>query len=77
MADGLAFGVGLVGAEIARLSNEQAQRYPLIYRWDRQGCKGQRCRVLARGAKGSVLLEFASSQRMVTSGMALKRAEPR
>ena len=32
MADGLAFGVGLVGAEIARLSNEQAQRYPLIYR---------------------------------------------
>jgi hypothetical protein len=47
--------------------------YPLIYRWDRQGHKGQRCRVITRGAKNSVLVEFATGVRMLTSGNALRR----
>jgi hypothetical protein len=45
-----------------------------IYRWNRCGRKGQRCRVLARGAMNSCLLEFEDGWKMVTSRNALKRA---
>lgn len=47
---------------------------PYVYRWDRHGRKGQRCRVLARGAMNSCLVEFADGYRMVTSRNAIRRA---
>jgi hypothetical protein len=40
---------------------------PYIYRWDRQGRKGQFCRVLARGKMNSCLVEFEDGYQMVTS----------
>lgn len=45
-----------------------------IYRWDRHGRKGNRCRVFARGTMNSVGLEFEDGFRMVSSGNALRRA---
>jgi hypothetical protein len=48
--------------------------YPLVYRWDRQGRKGQRCRVTARGRMNSVRVEFEDGYVMITSGNALRRA---
>jgi hypothetical protein len=48
---------------------------PYIYRWDRHGRKGQRCRVLARGAMNSCLVEFADGFQMVTSRNALMKAK--
>lgn len=43
-----------------------------IYRWDRQGRKGQLCLVLARGAMNSCLCMFEDGYTMVTSRNALK-----
>ncbi|HEV7258977.1 MAG TPA: hypothetical protein VGN82_14445 [Bosea sp. (in: a-proteobacteria)] len=45
-----------------------------LYRWDRCGRKGQRCRVFARGTMNSVGLLFEDGFTMVTSGNALRRA---
>jgi hypothetical protein len=45
-----------------------------VYRWDRQGRKGERCRVTARGSMNSCLVEFADGYRMVTSRNAIKKA---
>ena len=45
-----------------------------IYRWDRQGRKGQLCLVLARGTMNSCLCKFEDGYRMVTSRNALKLA---
>lgn len=42
--------------------------------WDRPGGrKGQRCRLLAVGAKNSALVEFEDGQRFVTSRYGLRR----
>jgi len=38
--------------------------------------KGQPCRVLARGAMNSVLVEFADGLRVVTSRYAVRKAAP-
>jgi hypothetical protein len=46
-----------------------------VYRWNRCGRKGQRCRVLARGSLNSCLLEFEDGWRMVTSRNALRRTD--
>lgn len=45
-----------------------------VFRWDRHGRKGQRCRVFARGKMNSVGLVFDDGYTMVTSGNALRRA---
>jgi len=45
-----------------------------IYRWNRQGRKGQTCRVLCRGSMNSCLVEFEDGFRMVTSRNALRKA---
>lgn len=37
--------------------------------------KGQRCRVLVRGAKNSVLVEFEDGETVVTSRFAVRLAE--
>ena len=63
--------------------------FPYVYRWDKQGCKGQVCKVLARGKAANVcewpptvkllenmnsrLVEFTDGYQMVTSRNALKR----
>jgi hypothetical protein len=44
-----------------------------VYRWNRQGRKGYVCRVLARGAMNSCLVQFADGFKMVTSRNALRR----
>ena len=45
-----------------------------VYRWDRQGRKGQTCRLLARGKMNSCCVEFEDGYRMITSRNAIKRA---
>ena len=47
--------------------------FPYLYRWHRQGRKGQPCRIVARGTLNSILVEFADGTRMVTSGNAIRR----
>ena len=44
-----------------------------VYRWDRQGRKGQVCKVTARGTMNSCRLEFEDGFVMITSRNALKR----
>lgn len=46
-----------------------------IYRWDRQGRKGQPCEVLARGKMNSCLVRFPDDYTMVTSRNAIRRAK--
>ena len=43
----------------------QNMDFPYVYRLDRQGRKGQACKVLARGTKNSRLVEFEDGYRMV------------
>lgn len=44
-----------------------------IYRWNRCGRKGQRCRVTARGTMNSCRVEFEDGFVMITSRNALMR----
>lgn len=46
---------------------------PYVYRWDRQGRKGQQCKVTARGKMNSIRVEFSDGYVMVTSGNAIRR----
>ncbi|WP_414901104.1 hypothetical protein [Rhizobium cremeum] len=46
---------------------------PYIYRWNRQGRKGQPCDVLARGTMNSCCVRFADGYTMVTSRNELMR----
>jgi hypothetical protein len=48
--------------------------YPYVYRWDRQGRKGQPCAVTARGAMNSIRVVFPDGYVMITSGNAIRRA---
>lgn len=52
--------------------------FPYIYCWrnnaKRATLYGRRCRVLARGAMNSRLVEFEDGQREIVSGNALRRA---
>src|SRR5215831_506485 len=43
-----------------------------IFRWDRQGRKGRRCVILARGTMNSCLVRFEDGYMMVTSRNALE-----
>lgn len=49
------------------------QPLPYIYRWNRQGRKGQPCEVTARGTMNSCAVRFADGYTMVTSRNALRR----
>lgn len=44
-----------------------------VFRWNRLDRKGQTCRVLARGAMNSCLVEFEDGWRMITSRNAIRR----
>lgn len=46
-----------------------------VYRWNRMGRKGQRCRVLARGAMNSCAVIFEDGFRAVTSRNALAKVK--
>ena len=45
-----------------------------IYSFNRQGRKGQLCRVLVLGKMNSCLVEFEDGYRMITSRTAIRRA---
>ena len=45
-----------------------------VYRWNRCGRMGQRCRVTARGSLNSCRVEFEDGFVMITSRNAIKRA---
>lgn len=47
-----------------------------LYRWNRQGRKGQVCCVTARGTMNSCLVVFEDGYSMVTSRNAIKKVEP-
>ncbi len=48
--------------------------YPYIYRWNRQGRKGQPCRVIARAkVMNSCCVEFRDGYTMITSRNALAK----
>lgn len=52
----------------------QRDQYPYLYRWDRQGRKGQPCAVDVRTkAMNSCLVRFPDGYTMVTSRNALTR----
>jgi hypothetical protein len=60
--------------------------YPYVWRWGVKPCfewgvegpyKGKRCRVLARGKKNSVAIEFEDGHRTITSANGLMRASTR
>lgn len=44
-----------------------------VYRWDKCGRKGQRCRVTARGTLNSCRVVFDDGHVMITSRNALRR----
>ena len=51
-----------------------ADSLPYIYRWERQGRKGQQCKVTARAkVMNSICVEFADGFTMITSGNAIRR----
>lgn len=52
---------------------EAAAEQLYVYRWNRQGRKGQRCRLLARGTMNSCLLVFGDGYTMVSSRNALMK----
>ncbi len=56
-----------------------AALYPFFYRvrkW-RPEWHGLRCRIVARGARNSRLVEFADGRREVVSGNALRKVKPK
>lgn len=48
---------------------------PYIYRWNRQGRKGQHFEVIARGTMNSCCVRFADGYSMVTSRNALAKVK--
>lgn len=52
--------------------------YDYIYAWGnntkRKTMKGRRCRVLARGRKNSIMIEFENGQREIVSRNSIKKA---
>ncbi len=56
-------------------------KFPYRFAWknneSRARLYGRRCRILARGAKNTVLIEFENGEMVTTSGNALRKAEPR
>lgn len=53
-----------------------SEYFPYEYRWNRQGRKGEPCRVLVRGKMNSCSVEFLDGFKMVTSRNALRKRKP-
>ena len=64
---------------LARNDCGRMNAYDRVYRWGnnarRAELRGRRCRIVARGALGSVLVELEDGERVVTSRRAVRRAE--
>lgn len=58
---------------VPRLSPQKSAPVDYLYRWDRQGRKGQRCCVTARGKFNSIRVEFEDGYVMITSGNAIRK----
>ena len=61
------------GISKSRSRRFKAMDYPYVYYWNRQGRKGQFCRVTARGKMNSCCVEFQDGYKMITSRNALRR----
>ena len=63
----------------ARKELEKLSPCPLEYTWGnnpkRMTLKGRRCRIIKRGGKGSVLVEFEDGQREIVSWRAVRKTE--
>jgi hypothetical protein len=55
------------------LGEARSMTFPYIYRWDRQGRKGQRCAVTVRGSMNSCLVVFEDGYAMCTSRNAIRK----
>lgn len=58
------------------------REFAYVYRWNRQGRKGQRCAVTARSRRGkgfhnfnSIRVVFEDGYQMITSGNAIMRVK--
>lgn len=49
--------------------------FPYVYFWNRQGRKGQPCRVTARGKMNSIRVEFSDGYVMITSRNAIRKVK--
>ncbi len=58
---------------VPRLHAQKSVPVDYVYRWDRQGRKGQTCRVTARGKFNSIRVVFADGYTMITSGNAIRK----
>ena len=69
----------MMRAMLDRPSTPMPDPAPCVWHWRSRlpERKGQRCRVLVRGALNSVLVEFEDGQRVVTSRYAVRRASAR
>lgn len=70
----MAISVRAAGAATKRSRRGPQSAALYVYRWDRCGRKGQRCRVTARGKMNSCRVEFADGFVMITSRNALAKA---
>ena len=63
-------------AEARRRHHDFHHAWPLVWRWWTRlpGRYGQRCRIVARGALNTVLVEFEDGFQVATSGWAVRRA---
>lgn len=57
--------------------NTNARPFPYVYRWNRQGRKGQPCEVTVRGTMNSCAVRFADGYTMVTSRNAIRKNKPK
>jgi len=58
---------------VPRLHAQKSSPVDYVYRWDRQGRKGQACRVTARGKFNSIRVVFVDGYVMITSGNAIRK----
>ena len=47
--------------------------WPYVFRWNRQGRKGQFCRVTARGTMNARRLEFPDGYVMIAPGTSIRK----
>jgi hypothetical protein len=56
---------------VVEVEGVTGDKYPLTFRWKnnekRVTLYGRKCRLIARGAKGSVMIEFENGQREIVS----------
>lgn len=63
---------------VRRPGAPMSEDFPMVWWWKKRlpERKGQRCRVLARGALNSIEVEFEDGYRVITSRYAVRRVVP-